>query len=379
MLNKKRLLAMVAAALIVAVCYGVKAEMSEYKTLKTLQFKGPVNAAIWNQDSSQLAVLSEYGGTVTVYQSPSFDMRKQFHRYGGGYMQNSFAFALDNSLYTSAPIGDYSSDPHYAGTSLVDTRYKSLQQFALIQWNASTGTAAHYIPNLIDESDSERRAAAVFRLSPDGKLAAVIVTGTQIFLYDLNTSSLLRTISVATLSPSPHDFAVSLAFSRGGKRLAVGTQNGHVLLLDTLSWESVADVRFLTTHQFSVRSINFSFDDKYLAAGLFKNFDFMIGESPTTKDEAAIRAIVVDANNGSAIARIPTQQGRSPFVRSLEWDPARYRIAIADDEGCTIWSAAGNEYRLVEKLTSDRDISSLKFSNNGELAVAQGSMVTIYK
>jgi len=118
------------------------------REIHRLHVKSYINAVAWNMDGSRLAALSDGGSTITLWETKTWTVLNEFHRYSGAYAGNSLAFLPDGTLLTAAPIGDYSGDPRYANTPLTDSRYKSQEIFSLIRWNPETGKIVGYIPDL---------------------------------------------------------------------------------------------------------------------------------------------------------------------------------------------------------------------------------------
>lgn len=80
---------------------------------RRLRVDNYVNAVAWNTAGSRLATLSNFGGTVTIWDAKAWNVVNEFDRYGGPFSYNSFAFLPDGTLLTAAPIGK-SPDPKYA-------------------------------------------------------------------------------------------------------------------------------------------------------------------------------------------------------------------------------------------------------------------------
>lgn len=103
----------------------------------------PINAVAWSADGMRLASLSNFGGTVTVWDASNWAVVNRFERYGGAYSQNSLVFLPDNTLLTAASVGK-SPDPDY----------ETLAVFSLIQWDPLTGRKLRYIPDFTHSSTS---------------------------------------------------------------------------------------------------------------------------------------------------------------------------------------------------------------------------------
>ena len=99
--------------------------------IRRLPVKGYVNAVAWNVDGTRLAALSNFGSAVTVWETKTWAVLKEYLRYNGAsYAFNSLAFLPDGALLTSSPIGDFS-----AKTPVTAAQVQTLETFSLIQWN----------------------------------------------------------------------------------------------------------------------------------------------------------------------------------------------------------------------------------------------------
>jgi WD40 repeat protein/class 3 adenylate cyclase len=111
--------------------------------------------------------------------------------------------------------------------------------------------------------------ARLVAASPDGRLVAAVQGDGKVQIADGLASDLPAVRSLTVAAPSAHGQPYSVAFDAHGRRLAVGTDDGHVLVYDTASWKIVArlSVRPLPHAQPSIASLAFA-SDGTLAAGV---------------------------------------------------------------------------------------------------------------
>lgn len=331
------------------------------KVIHRLHVEKYINAVAWNADGSRLAVLSNFGGTITVWETIKWTILKEIHRYGGAYSNNSLAFLPDGTLLTSAPIGDYSDDPRYANTPLTDPRYKSLEIFSLIRWNIETGKPINYIPDLgYPPKDHSPKVTDVFAVSKDGSLvAAVGVSG--VFLYETRSWSLLRKLEIPHLS-TRGDGASSVAFSPDGNELAVGTRSGKVHYFNLRNGS--IRLSFTAYEEATLcEDIKFSPDGRFLATG----------RGLTNTDENGLVRIwrVGDGKMLTALT------GGAGPVRTLSWNPNSDVLVAGDDKSLRLWQVgeSAQKTQLIKKIFAN--VFSTAYSSQGILAASNSNEIII--
>ncbi len=219
---------------------------------------GYINAVAWNSNGSRLAVLSNFGGAVTIWRAINWNIVNNFNRNGGAYSQNSFAFLPDGTLLTAAPIG-VSRDP----------RYTTFAESSLVQWDAATGQPLRYVPDLgYPPRDLPYRIGPVdtFVVSNDGAIVAGI-NGSSVFLFSIPGWSISRRIVIPP-TPKHPDYPASVAISPDARQLAIGTGFGHVHLYNM---EDTAPAHSFTAFPGDAlhycEAINFSSDGQLLVTG----------------------------------------------------------------------------------------------------------------
>jgi len=351
------------------------------KEIKRLRVKSFINAVVWNKDGSRLAALSYYGGTITLWETKNWTVINEFQRYSGSYSQNSLAFLPDGNLLTSAPIGDYSKDPRYANTSLIDPRYKSLEIFSLIQWNPETGKPVRNIPDLgYPPKDLSIKVTYSFTVSLDGSLIAGIYLGKYIAVYESQGGSLVQKLSIPQL-PSHGDFAMSIAFSPDGQELAVGTGFGIVHFFGVR--DGVLRRSFLAYYNnahpknsYGCPAIAYSPDGRLLATGKSFIQNPIKGDTITTDIWRVSDNTKVASLTGSFFM-FKGVENPAP-VRTLTWSSQGGVLAIGDGGSLRVWQIDESSQKQLFVSESNKIYSTsyspqgvLAFTNNNEVIILQ--------
>jgi WD40 repeat protein len=326
--------------------------------IRRLRLNAYVNAVAWDTDASHLAALSNFGGTITVWETKTWTVATEFHRYGGAYSFNSFAYLPDGTLLTSTPIGN-SPDP----------RYPTLAIFSLIQWNPETGEPIRYIPDVgypPKELPSNIGHTDTFVVSEDGSLIAGI-SGRDVLLFETRRWSLIKRIATPP-TPSHPDVAESIAFSPDGRQLAVGTLFGslHFINIQDGSFR-LSLVAFPGGAGFGCGALAFSPDGRFLATS---RGTITVGQ----RDDGWTR--VWRASDGAMVAPLI---GGAGSVRKASWSPSGNVLAIGDDHSVMFWHTD----RLPEapKLIAQvrHDCLSVAFSRRDTLAASDANEIAIYQ
>ncbi len=348
---------------------------------------GYINAVAWNADGSRLATLSKFGSVITLFETKTWSVLKEFLRLGGGYSHNSLAFLLDNTLLTATPIGDYSKDPRYANTSLTDTHYNRLDIFSLINWNPETGQVVRYLPNVgypPKDIPPHIGPTDTFTVSKDGSMIAGI-GGNAVLLYDVNTGSLIRRLEIPPV-PNHRDGAISVAFSPDGKELAVGTNSGmmHFFNTKTLgiahSFPAYTSARprvgVAEDDMYGCNAIAFSADGSLITVGKHKAFN--------VKDPNTIAGNIFRVSTGEMLASL--QGSPVPIYDKYEASPVRTvswgadgLLAVGDDQSLRLWQIGVTTQTLLLNVKINHGAFSTAISPQGILAATDNSDVVIYQ
>ena len=348
---------------------GDKGGLRETRRLRVRDY---INAVAWNADGSRLAALSNFGGTVTIWETVTWTVVSEFHRYGGAYSFNSLAFLPDGTLLTSTPVGK-SPDP----------LFKTLAIFSLIQWNPETGQPLRYIPDLGYPPKSlvvPIGATQTFTVSRDASMVAGI-SGRDVLLYRTDGWSLVGQLVTPPTSKYPADFvravpnrppfhpdhAACLAFSPDGRSLAVGTGFGNMHLFELPGGTlRLSFSVFAADWGAGCDAVDFSPDGRLLATGSH----VAIGQ-PADGWTRLWRV-----TDGSLVERL---FGGAGSVRTISWSGKRNLLAAGDDRVLLVWrfDPPDSPARLVAKI--DEVTFSTAFSPRGVLAAAHANNVSIYE
>jgi WD40 repeat protein len=339
-----------------------------------LHVKDDINAVAWNADGSRLAALSGFGSTVTLWETKTWTVLKEFRRYGGAYSQNSLSFLPDGTLLTAAPGGDYSQDPRYANTTLTDARYNTLEIFSLIQWNVDTGKPVHYLPDLgYPPKDLSKKITNTFAVSPDGSLVAGIHG--DVLLYDVKRGSLLRSITIPPF-PKHKDVAVSVAFSPNGQVLAIGTMFGWLRFYNVNDGVPSHSILAYPTEEYSCGALAYSPDGQQIAIGKHKNINVREPNDISTTVWRVSDGALVASFTGS-MQKIGGVPEATP-VRTLDWSPLGDVIAVGDDGSLRLWRVDNPTNTPLLDIETPGTYS-IKYTSQGALAASHKNEVVIYK
>jgi WD40 repeat protein len=344
---------------------------------RVLLMGGQVNAVRFRPDGSQLAVLSNFGSSLSIYSVDGLEKTGQLHRFGGGYSENSLALLPDGSAIMTTPVGQYGDDSRYAGTALVDNRFKHVDNFALVQQDI-TGRYIRYFPDLADNV-AGIFSALTFAASDDGAFVAGI-NRTGVLIFDGHTGHLLRTLEM----PDRASLAMSVAISANNK-LAVGTINGAVREYDLASGNLERSFIAYPGGDYMANALVFSPDGKRIATGRHRNFDGRLKNGVWVTRQHTLKEVELWTLEGTQLASLngpPTKPGGddAPSVWALAWSPDGGRLAIADEMGLRMWDLSKDKATLsLSKMVRGGGSFSVAFSKRGVLAAAMGSEVYIYR
>ena len=338
---------------------------NHFHQVQRLRVKGYINAVAWNTGGSQLAALSDFGRTITLWETKNWTVVKEFDRYGGGYSFNSLNFLPNGGLLTAAPIG-YSSE---------DARYKSLEIFSLIEWNPKTAKAEHYIPELgYPPTDLSTKAVNTFTVSNDGSMIAAIKI--DVLIYDAHTRLLMRRVAIPPLS-AHQDGASSIAFSPDGNVVAVGTLFGKIHFVNLSDGSILSSINAFSDEQHQCSALAFSSRGDYIACGKHKVFDV---ENPSD-----IALEVWRIKDGARIAALKgatykfNGKDEADVVRTVSWSPLENIVAVGDDESLRVWriNETGGELLLNKKIS--HGVFCTAFSSQGFFAATDNNEVVVYQ
>ncbi len=342
------------------------------KEIQRLYVNKYINAVAWSMDGSRLAALSDFGGTITLWETKHWTKLNEFRRYSGAYSFNSLAFLPDGTLLTATPGGDYSKDARYANSPLADPHYNRLDIWALIQWDPETGEHVRYLPDRDhlpkDVIPSHVGITQTFTVSRDGSLIAGTfgVAGYGVQLIDAKTGRLMRMIVIP--SPKKNDVR-SLAFSPDGKELAVGTSQGLVYFYDTKSGALVHSFLAYPTGEYACSALAYSPDGHFIATGKYKNFEGHLVNGVWTEIRASkIGADIWHVSDGKLISSLPGTIERdgnnyeATPVRALSWSPVDDMLAVGDSGSLRLWRITQSDHTLMLDKRIAHGAYSVSFS-----------------
>ncbi len=207
-------------------------------------------------------------------------------------------------------------------------------------------------------------------------------------------------VQIAVLD-DPSRAVYSVAWSPDGTRLASGSDDGKLLLIDTAAWEVVREI---TTGYGAVWSVAWSPDGSRLATGsrdgYVRLWDAQTGEkivefpgspvfSVAWSPQGNLLAIghstgtvrIVDPSSGEELAswRGHIEGGHSTEVVALAWSPDGQTLASGGiDYAVRLWDREGNPLTVFRADTAMRnDINGLAWSPDGRKLAAAGQAASI--
>jgi len=327
------------------------------REIRRLRVKEYVNAVAWNAGGSRLAVLSNFGGTVTIWDAHSWSVLKEFHRLGGAYSNNSFAYLPDGTLLTAAAP---------------DPKDVAPRAFSLAQWQADTGELLRKIPDISDPSRSEIPDIGptdTFVVSADASFVAGI--NKYVLLFASRDWLVARHFEVPPTSAHP-DGASSVSISRDARRVAIGTLFGFVHNFDVATGtRGLSFLAYTSTPRGdfgkNCGAIAFSPDGRFLVTGRGL---IDIHES----DDGWTR--IWRAGDGALVADLI---GGGGTVRTAAWNDAGTILAVGDDKMLRCWrtDSLPHEPELIAKASGM--VFSVAFSHQGLLAASMANEVVLYE
>lgn len=325
--------------------------MEEFKRLRVPDY---LNAVAWNVDNTRLAGLSNFGSTITVWETAQWSVVNQFKRNIGNDSFNSLSYLPNGTLLTAAPIGQ-SPDP----------RYQTLRIFALLQWDPESGRVLRYIPDPLPPVGFTIDTTGNFQVSLDGKWIAGVMVGSRegrVLVFDARDLKLVRDFVVPP-TPQHSDSGWCTTFSPDSREIAIGSVTGwaHVFDLETgalrLSFRAYAD-------DIPCTAIAFSPDGKTLATGRG-------GVGINTPDDGRIR--LWNSANGEHLTSL---FGGVGGIEKFAWSRDS-RLAAAYDRSLMVWQIDTKSSPLMLNVTAATYCAA--WSGHGLLAATHENKVALYR
>lgn len=220
---------------------------------------------------------------------------------------------------------------------------------------AFTTVVGSQAPGLLEGEQESVWAVAV---SPDQDHAAV-AKPRHLFLCDLETGTLRTNVPVASLFPGATPVPVSLTYSPDGARLAVGTDDGRVVLFDALALHPLQAPRRLHGNQIS--HIAFALNGSLLVTG----GGFGTGVKLT------------DPESGRVHAEFAANEGFFP-MQPVAVFPDGKRLATGSPEGWVrIWDVPSRRL-LASSPEKVGLVTDLAFSPDGKWLAISDARRTIF-
>jgi WD40 repeat protein len=294
----------------VPVSHSATASDSDFAVLKVkeLPHETDVSSAAWSPDGKKVATLSNLFRRVTLWNSKTGAIIREFEIASSPAPSNSLALIRD-------------------GRSLLTTAFypeKRESHAVAVLWDTSSGEIERYVPSPFADKDGRYSAARRFCVSRDGRQLALSISsepGTPIALYTGDWS-------VPVLLPLPRDIPTAMEFSPDGRHLAVGTISGRLEVFglpdDRLEYSIQA-----YEHGGGV-ALSYSPDGQFLATGFRGDKERRPRPDGTWETLVISNPLVIwDAASGKLVEAIP---GTTQKIWQISWSPDGRILATGEDD-----------------------------------------------
>ena len=325
------------------------------KVIQRLPHKNYVQGLAWNSDGSKLATLSDFGATVTIWNTKTWGKEREIRQYSAAYSGPGIGWTHDGKLLTSAgaktqPEGIYSMN----------------------LWDPDTGALIKRIEGPpIPPGATKHNQANRIAVSKSGSLAAIILGPIRniVPIFGAPDWSITRIIELGGASPLTVGAATALAFApddqsmviaNGGNLEIIDLQNGHTRL-SVRGYQRVEGVVGPI-----VAALMFSPDGKYLASA--PNF---FRPEP---DHGPVR--IWDTASGNLVLALP---GAEAATRTISWSADGARLAVVSDLKLRVWNVRDlKKAEIVFELDKVEGLA-VGFSASGLLAVTNDFSVLVFR
>lgn len=326
---------------------------------------GDASAIAWSPDSQYVISTGVFSATVNILDIRTEKQVRVLQRQAGG-----------SAILAISPDGRYIASDGGADKFNTD---KQKNQVKVLVWDAKTGAPLHRLGGPFANPGGNGVTALAF--SPDSRTLAVAYIGmaayisdevNYLYLYDISTGVLIKSFgNVRTGFPMD-----SIAYSPDGKYLADGSSEGDIRIWNI---ESGKLNKTIKAHSGSIQSLVYSPDGKWIASGtetgaIRGKLNKATGEFVKRENTDPIR--IWDASSGKLVA---TLEGYAGSVRTLafSWN-GKYLAAGTGDKTIRIWDAA--TWQLLDSLTLKYIPMSVGFSPDGKyLAAGAGYIVHVFE
>lgn len=309
-----------------------------------------VNAVAWNKDASKLAVLSNSGGTVSIFETKDWRLIKTFHHPGGAFATNHMYFLPDGSLLVPAEEG---------GIDLGTSR----SSYSLEQYDVGSGMK---IQDIGQPDHNPRNVWDAFTVSRDGTVVSGFSDALPDRISTINTTSwkVLATLDLPRLVEEGNAVhAVTL--SPEAKTLVVGAGSGVLAFFDLTS-EKMTAWKKLFADDFDVVCLAFNMSGSKLAVGATRAF----GDATLATQSIKILSTQNGQQEESLIGEAFVG------INDLSWEGDDL-LAVGSSDGLSLFDPGTHK---VIKLyqSSGGGFYSVQFGQTGMLAASYGTDVFIY-
>jgi WD40 repeat protein len=334
-----------------------------------LPTRGAGVAVAWSEDGSRVAVASDYGGVLSIWDRIGRLVNRIRRDGGGPTLGGSLAFVQTSSKLVFPPPGAANDSAAFS------------------VWDVATGKIVATVngPQPGDEYTFNR--ADHFMTSDDETILAMATRGgptwkgfrENIAIYDIRSWKLLRTAAV------PYSVSSLCLFARG-RLIGLGTINsGRLLVLDTRSGATMSEIRAYEASKYGAVSLGAIAGSPSgdliltgVSSGILYGGEYYNTPEQRAWDKAMFSSEAVRmfrVKDGTRIASFPYAHGP---IRRAAWDPGgRYVAFVDNDRGLFLWAPwNGVGYRKIELPTSSL---ALAVSPDGDrIAVTTDSGVRVF-